>query len=240
MKIATIDDEYRIFIVNEYFSHINTKIIEFCVQKRIILLCFFVHIIHILQFLNVNVFDFLSIIYKNNLHAMTQYDVDYVIDKIDFLKLFKSAREKAMTISNIQNAYKTIDFESFDFQSILHEYRNRTILILNVESSKTHYFIFFIISFDSFVEIICENFDDNIRNIVLIFHNDLQMRKLLKQIIDMSKNVVEIIQKINKSTLHVLTRNILQNVQIEQLMTLIAKKKFKKQRKKINSSTHNV
>ena len=168
MKTVTTNDEYRIFIVNEHASHINTKIIEFCVQKRIILLCFFVHIIHILQFLNVNVFAFLSTIYKNDFHETIRYEIDYAIDKIDFLKIFKSIREKKMTISNIQNVYAKTNFESFNSEFILHQYRNRENSILNIESSKTQYSIIFIISnsFDFFVEItiICINSNNEIRN----------------------------------------------------------------------------
>ena len=66
----------------------------------------------------------------------------------------------------------------------------------------------------------------------MTFHNDVQVRKLLKQTLDMSKNVVQIIQKVNKSALHALINVILLNSQTKQLMTLIFKKKFKKERKK--------
>ena len=63
-------------------------------------------------------------------------------------------------------------------------------------------------------------------------HNDVQVRKLLKQTLDMSKDVVQIIQKVGKSTLHALINVILLNNQTKQLMTLIFKKEFKKERKK--------
>ena len=236
MKTVTTNDEYRIFIVNEHASHINTKIIEFCVQKRIILLCFFVHIIHILQFLNVDVFVFLSTIYKNNFHESTRYEIDYAIDKIDFLEFLKSTREKKMTMSNIQNVYTKASFESFNFEFILYEYRDRENSALNIESSKSHYSIIFTISssFDFLVEItiICISSNDDVRNVVMISHNNLEMKKFLKQILNMSKNVDRIVQKIDKSTLHAFASVILMIDQIAQLMTLIFKKKFKKKRRK--------
>lgn len=236
MKIATTNDEYRIFIVNEHASHINTKTIEFYVQKRIILLCLSVHIIHILQSLNVDVFVSLLTTYKNDLHEMTRYEIDYAIDKVDFLKLLKSTREKAMTISNIENAYAKTNLESFNFEFILHEYRNRKNSTLNIKSLKTHYSIIIIISnsFNFLVEItiICINSNDEIRNVVMISHNSLEMKKLLKQTLNMSKNVDRIIQKVNKSTLRAFVNVILMIDQIKQLMTLIFKKEFKKKRKK--------
>lgn len=66
----------------------------------------------------------------------------------------------------------------------------------------------------------------------MIFHNDVQMRKFLKQIIKMFKNVVEIIQKINKLIVNVFAKTTLLNNQTKQLMNIIIKKKFKKQRQK--------
>ena len=66
----------------------------------------------------------------------------------------------------------------------------------------------------------------------MISHNVVQVREFLKQTLNMSKDVVQIIQKIDKSTLHALINVILLNNQTKQLMILIFKKKFKKKRKK--------
>ena len=95
------DDEYRILCVDGHASHISTQAIEFCVQKRIILLCLPAHTTHILQPLDVGVFGPLSTAYKNSLHEMTRFGAGYAIDKIDFLQLLKPAREKGMSESNI-------------------------------------------------------------------------------------------------------------------------------------------
>ena len=236
VKTVTIDDEYRILIVNGHASHISTKIIEFCVQKRIILLCFPAHITHILQSLDVGVFASLSTTYKNDLHAMTQYEADYAIDKVDFLEVFKPAREKAMTISNIEGAYAKASLESFNSQPILHEYRDRENPALNIESSSTHYSIIFTISSSSDflveVTIICTSSNGEIRNVVMTLHNSLQMKKLLKQTLNMSQNADRIAQKVDKSALHAFASATLMIDQTEQLMILVSKKKFKKKRKK--------
>ena len=60
------------FIINNYVSHIFIQVIQYCVNKKIILLCFLTYIIYILQLLNIKIFDSLSTIYKNKFHKITQ------------------------------------------------------------------------------------------------------------------------------------------------------------------------
>ena len=236
METATTNDEYRILIVNEHASHISTKAIEFCVQKRIILLCFSAHTTHILQSLDVGVFAPLSTIYKNSLHESTRYGTDYAIDKIDFLELLKPAREKEMTMSNIQGAYTKANFEPFNPELILYEYRDRGNSALSIESSKSHYSIIFTTSSssDSPVEvtIICISPNDDVRNVVMTSHNSLEVKKLLEQTLDMPKDADRIAQKVDKSALHAFASATLMIGQTAQLMTLVFKKESKKKRRK--------
>ena len=63
-------------------------------------------------------------------------------------------------------------------------------------------------------------------------HNDVQVRELLKQALDMPEDAVQIVQKVGKSALHALANATLLNSQTEQLMTLVSKKESKKERKK--------
>ena len=97
-----VDNEYRILVINNYVSYIITQAIQFIVDKKIILLCFSTHIIHILQLLNINVFNFLTTMYSNNLHANTRFKINFAIDKYDFLKIFKLAYKKSIIVTNIQ------------------------------------------------------------------------------------------------------------------------------------------
>ena len=46
----------RCLIVDDHFSHVTKKIIEFCIEKKIVLLCLFAYTTHLLQFLNVDFF----------------------------------------------------------------------------------------------------------------------------------------------------------------------------------------
>ena len=232
--VKTVIDEYRILCVNEHVSHISTKVIQFCVDKKIILLCLSAHIIHILQSLNVEIFESLATIYKNILQLTTKFEADFSIDKNDFLKILKLVRTKSLTKKNIQKIWKKTDLEFYDSKSILHKYRDRENSVITTKLFKKHYFIIVITSSDSSVEVIviCKFSDDRIRIVFMILHNDEQMRKFLKQIVNMFENVVEIIKKINKFVVHVFANATFLNDQTKQLMTLIFKKKFKKKRQK--------
>ncbi len=65
-------------LINDHTSHITTKMIDYCINQKIILLCFSTHIIHLLQSLDVEVFASLTTAYKFhvsellNLKSVTQ------------------------------------------------------------------------------------------------------------------------------------------------------------------------
>ena len=60
-------------IVNDHESHIFMNFIKFCDQKKILILCLSSHSTHLLQPLNVNVFDPLSKAYKTLVSARSRY-----------------------------------------------------------------------------------------------------------------------------------------------------------------------
>ncbi len=69
-----------------------------------ILLYFSSYFINLLQSLNVKVFLSLIIVYKLKLKAFTWLSVEYLIDKLNFIKLYLQAWKIALMTSNIQNA----------------------------------------------------------------------------------------------------------------------------------------
>ena len=77
--------EYRILCVDGHASHISTAAIEYCITRKIIVLCLPAHTTHLLQPLDVGVFAPLSIAYKNHVQRATRLGTCYSIDKTDFL-----------------------------------------------------------------------------------------------------------------------------------------------------------
>ena len=58
------DSEYRLLILDGHASHVTTKVIRFCVDHKIILLCLPPHTTHLLQPLDVGIFAALATAYK--------------------------------------------------------------------------------------------------------------------------------------------------------------------------------
>ena len=76
----------------------------FCEKHQIVMLCLPPHSTDLLQFLDVEVFQSLSTIYKLKLEGFTRLEVDYLINKSDFIKLYLQAREAALFTSTIRES----------------------------------------------------------------------------------------------------------------------------------------
>jgi hypothetical protein len=112
-------DEYRLLILDGHASHISTKAIKFCVASKIIPLCLPPHTTHLLQPLDVGIFAALATAYKAGVRERSKFIVSYSIDKIDFLEIYGSAREKAITPLNIEKAWKAVGLEPLDPEVVL-------------------------------------------------------------------------------------------------------------------------
>ncbi len=91
----------------------------FCKKNHIILLCLSSYSIDLLQSLNVEVFLSLIIIYKLKLKAFTWLNAEYLIDKLNFIKLYLQAQKIALTTSNIQSAWVKSDLTSLNCTIVL-------------------------------------------------------------------------------------------------------------------------
>ncbi len=102
---ARLKERYRLLILDEHASHLTSDAIRFVKKNKIILLCLFSHFIDLLQPLDVEIFHSLTSAYRRELETFTRYDVEYSIDKYDFISLYQKAREIALTSKNIQSAW---------------------------------------------------------------------------------------------------------------------------------------
>ena len=96
--------EYRLLLLDGHASHVTYEIIQFCISNKIILLYLLSHSTHLLQSLNVNIFLPITTYYKSALEVHLHDEVtELKVDKLTFIYLFKIAREKTMSASNILN-----------------------------------------------------------------------------------------------------------------------------------------
>ncbi len=76
-------------LIDDHASYITTSMIDYYVSQKIILLCLSTHITHLLQSLNVEVFTLLTTAYKFYVQQITQLEVSYLINKINFLEIYQ-------------------------------------------------------------------------------------------------------------------------------------------------------
>ncbi len=116
---ATLKGKYRLLIFDGHASHISTKVIDFCTDNNIILLCLPSHTTHILQPLDVGFFQPLSTAYRKHLDEHTNLGKGYSIDKTDFLRLIQLARKNAATEKNIKHAWQKSGLFPVDSESLI-------------------------------------------------------------------------------------------------------------------------
>ena len=76
--------QFKLLLLNDHINHISIEFIKFCEQMKIIALCLSFHLIHLLQSLNVSVFNPLNKTYKKLVSVKFQYGTMNVI-KVEFL-----------------------------------------------------------------------------------------------------------------------------------------------------------
>ncbi len=115
-------DEYWMLLINDHASHITTQMIDYCISQKIILLCLSTHTTHLLQSLDVKVFASLVTVYKTHVQRVTWLEISYLIDKINFLKLYQLTRHKTITSLNIRKTWTVTELLSFSSILVLQHF----------------------------------------------------------------------------------------------------------------------
>jgi hypothetical protein len=124
------ENEWRMLIVDGHASHVTTKAIKFCLNHKIVLLCLPPHTTHILQPLDVGIFAALAALYKKGVRERSRFLINYSIDKVDFLEIYKIARAGAITESNISKAWKAVGLDPFEPDVVLKQLPGQTLVSL--------------------------------------------------------------------------------------------------------------
>ena len=94
----------RLLLIDGHASHVSVDFIEYCWSVDIVPLCLPPHTTHFLQPLDVGCFGPLDKAYKKQLVERNKFGEVYV-NKLDYLKFLKRAREKVMTSDVIMSAW---------------------------------------------------------------------------------------------------------------------------------------
>ena len=105
----------RLFIIDDHTFYVSIEFIEFCWSMKIVSLCFFSHITHYFQSLNVNCFAFLNRFYKQQFDEKNKTNVVHIIKK-KFLLFFKQTKKIFFTKKVILTEWtKTDKWNVLDF-----------------------------------------------------------------------------------------------------------------------------
>src|SRR5450432_713864 len=94
-------NQYRILIIDGHQSHITNAALRFCISSKIILLCLPAHTTHLLQPLDVGPFRPLAAVYKAGIQEEGYLNPIYYVDKLEFLRIYKTARLRSISKENI-------------------------------------------------------------------------------------------------------------------------------------------
>jgi hypothetical protein len=118
-KITTGTLGWRILVYDGHQSHITASVIRFCIKHRIALLCLPAHSTHILQPLDLKLFSPLQTVYQKELKAKSRFQIQYHVDKVEFLEILQNARDKAFTTKNILSSWEAAGLSPFNPEVVL-------------------------------------------------------------------------------------------------------------------------
>lgn len=104
--------KYRLLLIDGHEFHITIKVVQFYLEKKIVLTKMPPHLIHLLQPLDFSVFGPLAMYYRNSLQNLS-YSY-FNVDKVDFIEIYFAARAKAMSEFNILHAWRDCGYFPFD------------------------------------------------------------------------------------------------------------------------------
>ncbi len=122
---------WRMLVMNDYESHHTREFLSYCENHKIILFDLSSHTTHLLQSLDVYVFQSLKHWHSKTINRAVQMS-DEIFSKVEFLTVFNEFQIKVFKESIIRSAWKHTGLISFDSKIVLNkvqiiEHSNRSI-----------------------------------------------------------------------------------------------------------------
>jgi len=220
--------EWRILILDGHASHISTRTIEYCITKKIILLCLPAHTTHLLQPLDVGVFAPLSTAYKKHVYRITRLGAGYAIDKVDFLEILRLARQDTVNSTNILKAWQACGLSPYNPQLILQKFP----LPAEKASQAEHYQVTIRPTTPPEAVVKCDG-PNGTREAIMTPGNTLQVQRLLEKALH-GQDAQKIVQKVCKSAIVAMAECTIQERTNADLLAHAQRKEGKKRRRKGN------
>jgi len=105
-------------LLDGYESHLSMSVVNYAQKEKILLICLLSHTTHLLQPLNVGLFDPLQHYYVLEVNRLAQLSISHV-SKPQFLEILALARLKAYTTKNVAFTWKKAGIELYNPVSVL-------------------------------------------------------------------------------------------------------------------------
>ncbi len=109
---------WRMLLLNEYESYLSMSVVNYAQKKKILLICLLSHTTHLLQPLNVGLFDLLQHYYVLKMNRLAQLSISHV-SKAQFLEILAPAQLKAYITKNVAFTWKKAGIEFYNPTLIL-------------------------------------------------------------------------------------------------------------------------
>ncbi len=129
-------DAWRLLVINDYESHHTREFLFYCENHKIISFDLFSHTTHLLQSLNVCVFQPLKHWHSKVVNEAIQTS-DEILTKIEFLTAFNEFRSKVFKKTTIHSTWKQTDLIFIDSNAILNKMRETWFSARSITSFTT-------------------------------------------------------------------------------------------------------
>src|SRR2546423_674838 len=133
----TSPDEYRLLICDGHDSHISADMVNYCIQNHIDLLLLPSHSSHLMQPLNVTVFEPLKRALSLQISRLLRSGITR-IQKAEWLERYIEARERAITRVNILAGWCGAGLFSENMHRILQQLPDNKIIHTKPEPPSTY------------------------------------------------------------------------------------------------------
>ena len=113
---------YRLLLLDGFGSHCTKQIIDYCNPHKIVVFCLPPHSSHLLQPLDVVVFEPYKHYHAEAVEAATHMRCGN-FDKIEFLDQIESIRQRTFKPSTIQSTFRAIGLIQYDSYIVLYKLR---------------------------------------------------------------------------------------------------------------------
>jgi len=110
--------QYRLLLCDGHDSHVSAQFVRYCLNNKIVLFLLLPHSSHILQPLDVGVFGPLKTAMAAQLNRLFAAEIAR-LHKIEWVDKYIPAREKAITVTNIQGGWRGAGIFPFNSHRVL-------------------------------------------------------------------------------------------------------------------------